>query len=121
MQPIDILRDDRAQLPLALELGKAKMDTVRLHAVDDELLTVEAVIFLRVPVKEAAAQNSLGRILPLLVIQTIDAPEVGYAALSADSRAAEENDIVALRDHVVQNSYFIFHVPTAPLTHYSKL
>ena len=46
-----------------------------------ELFTVEAVIFLRVPVKEAAAQNSLGRVLPLLVIQAVDAPEIGYAAL----------------------------------------
>ena len=121
MQPVDVLRDDRAQLPLALKLGKTEMDTVRLHAVDNELLAVEAVIFLRVPVKEAAAQNSLGRVLPLLVIQSVDAPEVGYAALGADARAAEENDIIALRDHVMQQGYFIFHVSTAPLTHYSKL
>ena len=121
MQPVDILRDDRAQLPLTLKLGKAEVDAVRLHAVDNELLTMEAVIFLGVPVKEAAAQNSLGRVLPLLVIQAVDAPEVGYAALGADARAAEENDIITLRDHVAQQFYFIFHVSTAPLTHYSKL
>ena len=121
MQPVDILRDDRAQLPLALKLGKAEMYAVRLHAVDNELIPVEAVILLGVPVKEAAAQNSLGRVLPLLVIQAVDAPEVGYAALGADACAAEENDIIALRDHIAQQFYFIFHVSTAPLTHYSKL
>ena len=98
MQSVDILRYNGAQLALALQLRKAQMRTIGLHAVDNELCPMKPVILLRVTLKEAVAQNCLRRVLPLLIIQAVNAAEIRYPALGADSCAAEKHDIVALRD-----------------------
>ena len=65
---------------------------------DNELCPMEPVILLGIALKEAVAQNRLRRVLPLLIIQAVNAAEIRYPALGADSCAAEKHDIVALRD-----------------------
>ena len=109
MEPVDVLRHDGAELSLPLQLGQAQVGAVRLDAVDHELFPMEAVILLRVPLEKAVAQDRLWRISPFLVIQAVDAAEIGDAALRADAGAAEENDIVALRDPVFQLKDLLVH------------
>ena len=45
MQAVDILRDDRLQLALALQLRQAQVGAVGPGPVNDELVTVEFVVF----------------------------------------------------------------------------
>ena len=81
MQPVDILRDDGLQLPLALQPGKAQMRTVGLGAVHDELVPMEFIVFFRMRHEKRVAQDRLGRIVILLVIEAVHTAKIRNAAL----------------------------------------
>ena len=98
VQSVYVLRDHGAQLSFPLKLRKTQMNAVGLHALDDELGAMEAVILLRVFDEKAVAQDRLGRVFPLLVVQTVDTAEIRDPAFRTDARAAEKDDVVAFRD-----------------------
>ena len=81
MQPVDILRNDGLELSLALQLGKAQMRTVGLGAVHDELVPMEFIVFLRMRHEKRVAQDRLGRIVILLVIEAVHTAKIRDAAL----------------------------------------
>ena len=81
MQPVDILRDDGLQLPLALQLGKAQVRAVGLGTVHDELVPMKFVVFLRMRHEKRVAQDRLGRIVILLVIEAVHTAKIRNAAL----------------------------------------
>ena len=109
VQPVDILRDDGAQLSLLLQLGQTQMGAVGLDALDHQLFPVKAVILCRVTGKKACAEDLLRRIAPLLVVQAVHAAEIGDAALRADAGAAEEDHVIALVYPFFQGKDSIFH------------
>ena len=98
MQPVDILRDDGLQLPLALQLGKAQMRTVGLGAVHNELVPMEFIVFFRMRHEKRVAQDRLGRIVILLVIEAVHTAKIRNAALGRDTGAAEKHDPVTAVD-----------------------
>ena len=114
MQPVDILRDDRAQLAFGLQFRQTLMRPVRLNAVDHELFPVEAVIFLRVAGEKARAEDRLGRIFPLLVVQAVHAAEIRDPAFRADACAAEKDDVAAPVDPVFELLHFRIHPVRLP-------
>lgn len=89
MQAVDILRDDRLQLALALQLRQAQVGAVGPGPVNDELVTVEFVVLLRMRHEEGVAQDRLGRIIIFLVIQAVHTAEIRDAALGRDAGTAE--------------------------------
>ena len=98
VQAVDILRDDRLQLALALQLRQAQVGAVGPGPVNDELVTVEFVVLLRMRHEEGVAQDRLGRIIIFLVIQAIHTAEIRDAALGRDAGTAEKHDPVAAVD-----------------------
>ena len=98
MQAVDVLRDDRLELALALQLRQTQVGTIGLGPVDDELIPVKFVVLLRVRHEEGMTQDRLGRIIILLVIQAVHAAKIRDAALGRDAGAAEKHDPVAAVD-----------------------
>ena len=94
-----------------LPLGELSVRGVRLRAGEPELRVVEAVIFLRIAVEKAPAQNLLRRILPLLIIKPVRAAEIGDAALRRDARTAEKHDITAAVHELFELPDLLGHSP----------
>ena len=111
VQPVDVLRDQGAQLAFALQLRQAQVRPVGLRAVHHQLRVVEAVILLRVAVKERPREDGLRRIVPLLVVEPVHAAEIRYAALGGHAGPAEKDDVVALRDPLAELFDFCVHLP----------
>ena len=109
MQTVNILSDDGSELSRLFKLRKLQVRRVGLNSVDNELFPMKAVVLLWVFNKESMAEDGLGRILPLLVVQAVDTAEIGDTALRAHARAAEEHDIVALINPLFKLHYFIVH------------
>ena len=109
VEAVYVLRDDRAELPLALELGEAQVRPVRLRAVHYELRVMEAVVFLGIALEEGGGEYRLGRIVPLLVVEPVHAAEIGYPALRGHARPAEEDDVIAPRYPLAQSAYLLVH------------
>ena len=55
-------------------------------------------------------ENGLRRIVILLVIETVYTSEIRYPALCTDTRASEENNVIALCYHLFQLKYPLIHV-----------
>ena len=109
MQAVNVLSDDGPELSRLFKLRKLQVRRVWLNSVDDELLPMKAIVLLGVFHKKRMAEYGLGRVLPLLVVQTVDAAEIGDPALGAHASAAEEHDIVALVYPLFKLHYFIVH------------
>ena len=102
VQAVDILRDDRLQLPRLLQLGQFPVSRVRLRVQGQHLILVETVEFFRFPHKKCMADDRLRRIVILHMIQTVLAPEIRNSALRRDARAAEKDDIIASVNNLLQ-------------------
>ena len=86
------------------------MGPVGLHAVNDQLLPVEAVILLRVPPEKAGAENGLRRVFPLLVVQSVHAAKVGNSRFRADARSAKKHGLLSASKQTV----FFIPYPALP-------
>ena len=96
MQAVYVLRNDGGKLSRSFKFSKFFMGNVRLNAADNELRPVKAVEFGRIRMKKVRTQNGLGRIIPLLMVQAVNAPEVRDAAFGRNPRAAKKNNPLAL-------------------------
>ena len=72
------------------------MRGIGLYPVYDELFAVKAIVLLRIFNEKRVAEYRFGRVFPLLVIKSVNAAKVGYAAFGRYSGSAEENNIVAI-------------------------
>ena len=102
MQSVDVLRDDGGELSRLFEFRKFFMRRVRLYAFDDELFAVKAVKLRGVRVEKTPAEHLLGRIVPLLVIQSVRTSEVGDTAFRRNARSSEKYDRAAFVYHALQ-------------------
>ena len=103
VQSVDVLRDDRPQLSLPLQLRQTPVGRVRLHARrSDQLGVIKAIKLLRVALKKAGRQNRLRRVFVLLVVKPVHTAEIRYPAFRRDARAAEKDNVVRRRDHIFQ-------------------
>ena len=93
VQAVDVLRHDRAQLSLALPAGERLVRGVRLHIRRKQFFPVKAVEIVGMRIEKVVAEDGFRRIIELLVIKSIHAPEIGNAGLGRHARAAEENNI----------------------------
>ena len=109
MKSVYVLGNDRTELSLLFQLSQAQMAAVGLDPVDHQLFPVKAVVLLGKAFKKRVAQNRLGRVFPFLVVQAVDAAEIGNPALRADARSAKENDVVAVRDPLFELRDILFH------------
>ena len=105
MQPVDVLGDDRAELARFFQLRELVVRGVGLFVEAEHLVAVEAVEFPGLFDKEGVAENLLGRIVVLLIIQSVHAAEVGDAAFGAHARSAEKHDAFAFVDDLLQLFY----------------
>ena len=98
VEQVDVLRDDGAHEPAALQLGERAMGLVRLGARQHvDPLRVEAPDLLRV-VAEGAERRVLHRVD--LGPDPRRRPEVRDAALGRDARAGEDDARLAGRDQL---------------------
>ena len=81
---------------LPLQLCQPQVGSVGLCPLHNELIPVEPVELLGVLLPEGMAQDGLGRVIVLLVVQAVHAAEIGDAAFGGDPRAAKKDDAVAL-------------------------
>ena len=117
MQPVNVLRDDGAQLPFPLKLGKPPVRRVRLHRfVRDELGAVKAEEFFRVLLEKRVAQNRLRGIFIFLPVQPVRAAKIRDAGFRGHARAAEKDDVVAPGDPLAEHRNIVLHGNTPPFT-----
>ena len=102
MQAVDVLGDDGLQPALPLQLCQPQVGSVGLRPLHNELIPVEPVELLGVLLPEGVAQDGLGRVIVLLVVQAVHAAEIGDAAFGGDPRAAKKDDAVALGNDFFQ-------------------
>ena len=102
MQAVDVLGDDGLQPALPLQLCQPQVGSVGLCPLHNELIPVEPVELLGVLLPEGVAQDGLGRVIVLLVVQAVHAAEIGDAAFGGDPRAAKKDDAVALGNDFFQ-------------------
>ena len=98
VQPVDVLGDDGPEFPFPLELRQPQMGRVGLCPADDQLVPVKAVELLGVPLPEGMAEDGLGRVIVLLMVQPVHAAEIRDARLGADPGPAEKDDVFAFCD-----------------------
>ena len=96
METVYVLCDHGAKLTLPLELCEPKMRAVWLYTLNDKLCTMKTVILVRILAEKAVAQDRFRRVLPLLVVQSVNAAKIGYPAFRTDACTAEENNVAAL-------------------------
>ena len=94
VQAVDVLRHDRAQLALSLPAGERLVRGVRLHIRRKQLFPVKAVEIVGVRIEEVVAEDGFRRIIELLVIKSVHAPEIGNAGLGRHACAAKKDDVV---------------------------
>ena len=85
------------------------MRRIGLNALNNELFPVELVVFLRVPRKKCVAQDRLGRVFLLLIVQAVDTAEIGYSAFGGHARPAEKHDIIAFDYPLFKLQNFLVH------------
>ena len=81
------------------------MSGVGLGVLENHLVAVKTVEFLGLLHEEGVAEYFLGRIVVLLVVQSVHTAEVRDSGFSADTGAAEEYDIVTF---FICNDYTCF-------------
>ena len=96
VEAVDILGDDRLQLPLPLPLRKLPVGGIGLCVQTEHLVAVEAEKFLRVCLIEAVTENGFRGIIVLLMIEAAGAAEVGDTAFCADPGPAKKDNVPAL-------------------------
>ena len=100
MKSVYILCDYGFELALFLKLRKLDMGDIGLYAVKQYFLPVKPVELLGIPHKEGMADDLLRRIIILLVVETVYASEVGYAAFGGHARSAKEYNVAAAFYHL---------------------
>ena len=85
------------------------MGRVGLGVQIEHLVAVKAEKFLRVSLVEAVAEDGLRRVIVLLAVEPVRAAEIRDAALRADPRAAEKDNVIALGNPASQGFYGLFH------------
>ena len=98
VQAVDVLRDHGGELALALQLGQLVVRLVGLCPQGDHPRAVEVEELLGVGEVELVAQHLLRRVLELLMIEAVLAPEIWDAASRRDPRAAKEHDSLGTSD-----------------------
>ena len=119
MQPVDVLGDDGGEFTGFFKLGEEEMCRVGLCLQGEHLVAVEAVKLLRVLAEEGGGQDGLRGIGVTLVVQPIDAAEVGDAGFGAHPRPAEKHDAGGGIDDVLKFGVHGFHLAVLlpPLYH----
>ena len=92
MQAVDILRYNRLELACFFQLCEFQMRGVRLNAFDDEFFAIEAIELGGIIAEEVRAQNLFGRIIPFLMIQSIDTAEVGDSTFGRHASPTEKHN-----------------------------
>ena len=115
MEPVDILGHHREQFALALPFGELQMRLVGLCGKAEHLVAVKAVELLGVSHEEGVAEYLLGRIIVLLVIQSVRGAKVGYAALGGYPRASEKHYPMRVFDDLPE-LFDVSHYRSLPMT-----
>ena len=89
------------------------MSGIGLCVETEHFCPVKAVELLGLFHEEGMAEDSLGWIVPLLTVETVNASEVGNAAFRGDSCAAEEYYTVRISDYIRQ-FFDIVHIICLP-------
>ncbi len=110
MEAVDVLGYNGLQLAGLFKLGKLFMRDIGFNAVDQDLITVETIEFGRFFHKKRMAQYGFGRIIVFLIIESVNAAEIGNTALCGYTRASEEDYGVAGPYHFVKSVQLIIHI-----------
>ena len=113
MQAIDVLGDHGLELAGPLQLGQLQVRSVGLGPLDNHLVPVEAVELGGIFLKKRVAQDRLRGVVVLLVIQPVGAAEIRDAGLGGNTGPAEEHDVLALVDPVLQFTDVFVHGMTS--------
>ena len=109
MQAVDILGDHSFQFSFPFQFRETKMGHVGFGALHDQLVAVETVEFLRLCFEEAVTDDGLRRILVFQVVKAVDAAEVRDPAFCRYAGTAEEDDVVAVGDPLLQSEDVVVH------------
>ena len=108
MQTVYILRHNRSKLTLAFKLCKFEVRRIRFSVRAQHFCAVESIKFLRLFHEKAVAENSLGRIIPLLIVKTVNTSEIRNTALGGNSCTAEKDYLIGIFDHSAK-FFDLFH------------
>ena len=110
VQPVDILGNDRFQLPFLFPLRQLIMRLIGRSFKTNQFIPVKPVEFFRfIPIK-GMAQYRFRRIIIFLVIQAVHASEIRYPALRGHPGPTEKYNIIAACYPLFQLFYLI-HCP----------
>ena len=107
VQTVDILSNNGSELALLFKLCKLDVCGIGLGIETEHFCPVEAVELLSLIHKECVAEDSFGRIVPLLAVETVNASEIGYAAFRGDACVAEKYYIIGLADYLGEFFYIV--------------
>ena len=102
MQPVDVLGDDGFQFALPFELGQPQVGRVGLGPLDDELVAIKPIEFLRAALPEGMAEDGFGWVVIFLMIEPVHAPKIRDAALGRNARAAKKDHVLAFGNDFFQ-------------------
>ena len=83
MQAVYVLGHDRREYALFFKLSELSVCGVRLcrDGIGEYFVAIESVEILRLALEECVAEHLLGRVVIFLIIQPVNASEIGYPAL----------------------------------------
>ena len=96
METVDVLGNDGAQDAVALPPGELEVRLIGFCGQADHLVAVEAVEFLGLLHEKGMAEDLFGRIIVLLMVETVSRTEIGDAALRGHARTAEKDDAAGI-------------------------
>ena len=99
---VDVLRDDRGKLAGTLQLGQLEVGLVGLGAKGNHARAVEVVELGGMRDVEVVGEHLLGRVLEVLMVQTVLATKVRDARRRRNAGAPEEDDALGLVDGAAQ-------------------
>ena len=92
METVDILGNDSGQLTLFFQLSQFKVSGIWFSIEAEHFSAVEAIELRSITDEEGVAEDSFRRIVPLLMVETVNAAEVRDTAFGGHTGAAEEDD-----------------------------
>ena len=96
MEPVDVLGQHRPELACRFQLRQLQVADVGFGVQGQHFVPVEPIELLGIADKIAVGDDGLRRFVVALIVETILAAEIGYAALGRHPSAAEKDDVAAL-------------------------
>ena len=108
MQSVDILGNYSLEFSFFLKLRKLDVRDIRFYAIKKDLFSVKTIKLFRIFHKKRVTDDFLGRIIILLIIQSVNTAEVRDTALGRHTGSTKEYYVVAAFNHLQKFLKFFF-------------